>query len=47
MVKDTLSESGKLFLLAALLAKDRLISNNGKVFLKGSIIVLKHAIRYK
>lgn len=32
---ESLSESGKLLLLAALLAKDRIISNNGKAFLKG------------
>ena len=35
MPVESLNDSGKLFLLAALLAKDRIISNNGKVFLKG------------
>ena len=36
MMSDTLSEPAKLLLLAALLAKDHIISNNSKCFLKGN-----------
>ena len=35
MFSETLTEPAKLLLLAALLAKDHIISNNGKAFLKG------------
>jgi hypothetical protein len=35
-MSQRLSEPAKLLLVASLLSKDRLISNNGKAFLKGA-----------
>lgn len=36
-MSQRLSEPAKLLLVASLLSKDRLISNNGKAFLKGAL----------
>jgi hypothetical protein len=37
-MEDTLTEPAKLLLLASLLAKDRIITENGKAFLKELIL---------